>query len=362
MSETDNGAAGAATEGQAAPAPTIEDTMSKVFDRVETNHGSDRTEGGQYTSPNKDNAAGAKTGNADTTNQSDTPAAGTQGAAQPLTPPQSWSDADKALFAKAPPDVQKVILDTDAKRTEGVNRELEKIATERKKFEGLNPVLAPIEAEARKYGMTADVAVKQMFDRHRDLQTRGADALKDLAKVYGIKLDGLSSGEADPGTADPEIAALKSEIASLKSDLGGFRTSHTQATRTAAEREMDAVRDEKGPEGKPLRPHFEALYDDMAPIAGDLRAKHPDWSNAKVISEAYERAVHANPDTRAKVLAELRVKEKAEEERKAKEAARTARKAADNNVSTRGSHATGSAKGKNVEDTMSRVYDEMSAA
>jgi hypothetical protein len=356
MSEQDAGTAGAVTDSGAV---SIEDTMAKVFDRVETNNGSDRGDNGQYTAADKDKTAGAGNGDADK-NSSDASAAGTQGAAQPLTPPQSWSDADKALFAKAPPEVQKAILDTDAKRTEGVNRELEKIATERKRYEGLNPVLAPIEAEARKYGLTADVAVKQMFERHVDLQTRGIDALKDLAKLYGIKLDGVS-GAADSGDVDPEIAALKSEIATLKSELGGFKTHQSQATRTAVERDMDAVRDEKGTDGKPLRPHFEALYDDMAPIAADLRAKHQDWPLSKIFSEAYERAVHANPETRAKVLAELRAKEKAEEERQAKEAAKGARKAADNLTRATGVHTGGAAKSKSIEETMGRVYDEAAA-
>lgn len=359
MSEQDAGAALAGAD--ATPAPSIEDTMGAAFDRVETQNGADRADNGKFTPHDK--PAGAGTGDADKKSP-DASAVGQQGAAQPLTPPSSWSDADQALFAKAPPDVQKVILDTEAKRTEGVNRKLEEVATERKRYESLNPVLAPIEAEARKYGMTADAAVKQMFDRHVDLQTRGADALKDLAKLYGIKLDGpTGSTSHDGGDVDPEIAALKSELATLKSELGGFKNHQVTAQRTQVERDMDAVRDEKGPDSKPLRPHFEALYDDMAPIAADLRTKNPGWPLSKVFSEAYDRAVHANPETRAKVIAEQRAKEKAEEERLAKERAKGALRSAGNNTRQIGAHAGGgSQKSKSIEETMGRAYDEATAA
>ena len=358
MSEQDAGAAVAATDSGAVSAPTFEDTMGAVFDKLERDNGASRDDGGKFASdkPGADTAAAGT----ETTDTDQTATQPTTGQAKPATePPTGWSDEDKAWFKTLPPEKQVILAKRESERDADYTRKTQEVANERKKYETLSPVLAPIEAEARKYGLSAHVAVKQMFDRHVDLQTRGPEALKDLAKLYGIKLEGLDGG-TDVDSVDPDIAALKSTVATLTHKLTSYEQGQTQATQNALKSEIDSFADEKDSAGKPLRPHFDAVVADMAPIT--RRLMEEGMPRVKAMAEAYTRACRANPQVWEKLDAERAVEAKAKAEKDAKEAANKARKAADNNTRPSGAHTGGAAKGKSFEDTMGRVYDEQHAA
>lgn len=355
MAEQDAGVADAAAD--TTTTPSIDETMSAVWDRMENG---DRDDGGKFTP-----AEGAEPGDtAETADKAvkestDQPASTkAPGAVTPTDAPQSWSAEDKAVFAKAPPDVQKVLLRREAERDNLLTQKSQKFADDTKEIEAYRPVIAPIAAEAARYGMPAHVAIKQLYDRHQDIAQNGIEGLKRVAAVYGLSL----SGEPETAYTDPETAALKSELQTVKQTVTSWQQQQAKQVETQIFGEIDSVRLEKAKDGSLVRPHFDALFDDIIPIVASLKAKNPSWSHAKLTTEAYDRASRANPEIWGKLEGERKAKEKAEAEKEAKEAAAKAKKSASNNTRGSTAHPGGDGAKKSMDDTMGRVYDRMNSA
>jgi len=359
MSEQDAGAADNAA-AEETTTPSMDETMAAAFDRLESSERDEGTKGtntegagiGDTEGTDADNGAGKDSTDQTASNQA-------PGAETPTDAPNSWSAEDKAIFAKAPPEIQSAILKREAERDNLLTTKTQEIANERRTYEGIKSVVAPIEAAARKNNLTADVAIQQMFDRHLDIAQNGIEGLKRVAAIYGLTLTG---GAPETEYTDPETAALRSELQSVKSTVTNWQQQQAQQREAAVNSEIDSVRLEKAKDGSLVRPHFDALFDDMIPLAQAIRTKNPSWTPSKVATEAYERASRANPEVWGKLEAERIAKEKAATEKAAKEAAALALKSAGNNTRGSTAHPGSRASGKSMDETMSKVYDRMSAA
>jgi hypothetical protein len=171
-------------------------------------------------------------------------------------------------------------------------------------------------------------------------------ALAQLAKDYGLT---LPAGQADPNGGeytDPQVQGLQTQLAQLQSRLERYEGATQQAAQAEATKQREAqAKEVETFANDPANPYFYDVAEEIAVIIRGSGGQMP-------LKEAYEKAIWANPVTRAKEIARQEAaavaKAKETEERLAAEAA-AARGA---RVRTSGHQGSGTAATGSMDDTM----------
>lgn len=141
-----------------------------------------------------------------------------------------------------------------------------------------------------------------------------------LKSSYGIDLTaGVLPAGQSADYVDPQVTALQQQVQELKSKLEGRENREAETVRTQLKQTIDSFA------ADPANIYFDEVADDIVLL---LRG-----SGGKMdLKEAYDRAVYANPVTRAKEIARLQTESQAKAVKEAQEKAEAARKAANANV------------------------------
>lgn len=235
-----------------------------------------------------------------------------------LEAPAHWAQADRELFAKQTPEVKQWMLARHKAMEGDYTRRVNELVPAKKLRESLDQVFAPYREVMARDGVDEITAIKQLVAAHDYLQRDPQNAIAWLAKSYGIDLSQPGGGEnAQPS---PELVQMRQQYAQMQSQLNSILSAQEKAKQQEHLAQVEQFAQEKDSQGKPLRPHFEEVATDMSFL---LRAARESGQTLS-LQDAYDRAVFANPDTRAKVLAaqeaERKAKEVEERERKAREA------------------------------------------
>jgi len=255
-----------------------------------------------------------------------TPAAPAAAAPAPAAePPQHWPQADKDMFAKAPPEFQQWALRRDREVNEGFQRKVQSVA----------PLLNAV-VQAKPYldtiGVTPEAAFANLVAseyvlRNGTPEQKAAMAQKML-RDYQITLPGSTSqptetpaGEqpADQSAwEDPTISALRRDVQAANMQTAQLRHLLLSQHHSRAIQEIAAFEAEKTADGKPAHPHLNDLYPDIIRLAQAevVAGRQP------VLKQLYETAMWANPAVRAQLLEQQQREQqrKQQEEAKAKEA------------------------------------------
>jgi hypothetical protein len=250
--------------------------------------------------------------------------------------PAHWPSQAREMFAKQPPEVKTWLLDRHKAMETDYIKKTQELAPTRRLQEELDDIFKPYEDEMRKVGTTRAAAIRELVGVHTRMRENPVEGLKYLASAYQIDLKNLANAPAaDPAGESAIVNELRGQVVKLTDQvkvLGGAQSDQQQAARL---QEVEQFASEKDAQGNPKRPHFDELSTDIALM---IRAS-VDKSGRPTISlqDAYDKAVYANPTTRAKVLqaGEAERTRKEADERKAK--ADAARKAAAANVEVAGS-------------------------
>lgn len=244
----------------------------------------------------------------------------TSAAVQAVGAPSTWTKEAIEKWATIDPTVQKEIL----KREDDMFKGIEQYKTAAdigmqysKVVEPYAPILAAENIDP--------VGLFQSFAANHYLLTRGTTQQKvELAATmlqgYEIPLADLLNYIADQGeenfqTPSPEVLALRKELGEVKSLI----TSSQTAAQSAAQRQIDAEIEAFA--NDPAHPYFNELADDISKLFGA--------GLASTLTEAYEKALYANPTTRQKELDRLNTEAKLTAEAEAKKQKRTNSTAAD---------------------------------
>ena len=294
----------------------------------------------------------------------------TQSAAEKPTvepPPAAWSKAVAAKWAELPAEVRVEISKREADVAKGFA-----------KYQGLR-VVEPILDYATQVGQKLNVAAPVLVESWARIQhglldpaTR-AQTFAWLQTHYPTQAPQQAAAPAQPATktepawVDPEIKALNERLASFEN----WKTQQEQERQAAVQRaqqeqqqhRLGAVEKfgtEKGADGQPLRPHLDAVSEDMAALIGPIRAANPNLPDHDVLQQAYDRAVWGNPDLRAKMLDAQRVAQEKEAADKARARAQAAARAAVSpaSASPQGPASTPPLKG-DLRSQMAQVYQQL---
>ena len=270
------------------------------------------------------------------------PAAGTpqakegEGATPPtastLQPPKTWRPEAAAKFATLPPEVQQEIL----KREEDIFKGLESYKADASIGKALKGIVQPYMQVFQAQGIDPLQQVSGLMRAHVALSTGTPEQkqqfFQHLAKEYGVEL-----GMEAP-YIDPQVAGLQKQLAELQSRLNGREQQEIAEARSKLQAEIDAFASD------PAHQYFDEVAND---IAGLLRS-----GAAKDLKDAYDKAIWANPITRAKEQARLTAEAEAKAKAEAAERAKQARKATGANVKSSAKAASGTAPLGSIDDTL----------
>ena len=343
---TDTGTADAgATDGMG-----LDEAIAAAWDETGADAGASNVAAEPNNAGDADRAAAEQTAAAATDDQ----AAASKPAAEEAKPAESgWNDADDAVLARQTPEVQSLV----AKRVASLQAEnapaVEMAAGIRKIVEnnGFGETL-------RQSGMNEVQGVEYLANLEKFAREKPADYLRFVAnhvkERFGLdpaKELGLAGQPQTQQQPTPDDAFVDPRVDQLQQRLDRQEQQAAEATRQRvladAGNQIAAIRDAKGPDGKPLRPHFAAVEGDMAAL---VRA-NPNMT----LEAAYDAAVWSNPTVRA----QLQQEERAAAERKSRSEAANAAKASKANVRAGQRSMTATPNINSTDDAVRAALDDL---
>jgi hypothetical protein len=319
---------------EAAPA-SMEDTIRETYQKL-TNQPTERVRGadGKFVKADQPAAPGLTGEGAEVQ-----PVAAPPPIEQPWQKvPNTWKKETHDLYGTLPEPVRQEIHRREEDFHKGISQYKDAAAFGHSLFEDLSPHFDWM----RQVGGTPKEVVREAVGAARVLATGSPDQKRDtllnLARQYGINLTEQADPRHREQSASPELAPVLQRIAQLEGTI-----TESQRAREEAEH-AERVSNAQKFLSDPSREHMEAVFDDVVAL---VRA-------GRTPEQAYEQAIWAHPDTRAKLMA------KQESERKQREAAEAAaaRKAASVNVQRRGTPPAASKPGS-MEDTIRSTYRQI---
>jgi hypothetical protein len=292
----------AVIEAPEAAAPSLDDDLRGIWDKRNPPR-----ENGRFVAKNPTESATDAPVNEVAVQTAET----TQEQAKPaIDAPISWTAEKKAEWASVPPALQEYISQRDKESHEAITRAGQQI----KAFEPIRNVIEQYGHTFQKNGLQPHDGIARMMAVNEMLETNPRAAIAEIAKAYGVNLQGETAPNAEPG--DARVAELEAELGKIKSHLTAQQRQQFEAENNALAREIaDFAKD---------KPHFESVRKVMAGLMNS--------GAADTMQEAYERAVYADPTIRQSMLAEEQTKAEAKRKADESERVKAAKKAAGVNV------------------------------
>ena len=266
-------------------------------------------------------------------------------AAKPEVPekkvmPKSWAKEQQEVWDEMTPRAQAQYELREKQMLDG----LEQYKGDSGFGKQMREVMTPYKAFLTSQGVDEPKAVQYLLNAHYRLSNSNpaerSAYFSSLAKSYGIDLTALKPDEAQ---LDPAVKALQEKVNSLETNL----TQREQAVLNEARSKI--AKDVETFASDPKNQYFDECADDITAL---IQA-------GNTLEEAYEKAVYANPVTRAKELARLQTETEKTLREKSKSEAEAARKAASTNVRSRDTRKAPTEPKGTMEDTMHATLKEI---
>jgi hypothetical protein len=257
------------------------------------------------------------------TQKAPTDPAAAQPAARSNQAPEHWSAEDKATFAKLPQEGQAFLLKRHGEMEAEFTRKSQASAGAVQFTQALAPVFndPQIVASLKQAGVHPVQAIHEWASWHKmgtspDQQDK-FKLLVGLTQRMGLdpaRIFSALSNQPSPNSTGLSEEDLKDPAVKFIADHLGKTTSELNAIRGELQRReqveqqaraewgvrnarsgIDGFADEKSKDGRPLRPHFDAVL----PIIIDLFKANPNRN----LAEAYETACWAHPEVRKQLVA-----------------------------------------------------------
>ena len=318
----------AAAAPVATPEPTVDDTMRDVLAEIRAREPS-RADDGKFQP--KVVAQGAPTG-------TDVPGKPELAAPEPvqsaIDAPQSLPDDVKKVWSSLPPAVQQAWSKRESEATQKITTDGQRI----KDLSSYEEALKPFQARLQQVNAPPQEYIRRLAQADSLLATNPAQGIQEVARLYGIDLRQMLTGQPDPSSA------LTTKISELESRLADREKADEQARLNDATQRIEQFKKD--------RPYFDDATDMMDKL---IRS-----GAAKGLDDAYDMAINAHPDIRAALAADAK---KAADKKAADEAAE--RQAKDAKIAPfarrPGSAPAVASKKGSWEDTMKEVQAEIRA-
>lgn len=262
--------------------------------------------------------------------------------------PKSWPKEMHDHWSKTPKEVRDYWNTREKQMLDGLDQYKGDAAYGKSMKDAITPYMALIQAQ----GIDAPKAVQTLLNAHYRLSvsspSQKAQMLDYIAKQYGIDRPAAKAGE-EQQQSDPRYQQLEDRLHGLQQHI-------THQSQAAQKQEQERIANEVNAfASDKAHPYFDEVADDMIPF---IRA-------GASIQDAYDKAVWANPVSRAKEQARVQQDQQAEIKRKAQEAADAAKKAASANIRSRDTRRTPTEQSRatirNLDNVMTDVMKEIKA-
>jgi hypothetical protein len=316
-----------------APAPqepaTPRNSLEAAFDAIEKREAGDATEEAPATGRGPDGRFLAK-------QQDDGAPAPEVAKPEPLAPPEGFADKALVDWNRLPRSVQEGILSrVQSPPPAPADPYVDAARNLRGAFE--------------QHGLIPERALPEIVGAWQQLLANPREVLPELARRMGVDLGQPTQPQQQDQNQweDPSVRALREEIAELKRQSED-RNRREQAERAAADQRLVSDMTKKIADFAKDKPDFDAVRKEMSAINAA--------TGIEDLNELYERAVWANPQTRA---ARIEAERKADEAKRMAEAEK-ARKAAAINVRSDGR--ANPAPARTASETIRQVADALYSA
>lgn len=259
----------------------------------------------------------------------------------PRAAPKTWPKEMHDYWAKADPKLQDYWELRERQMLDGLTGYKDDAAYGK----SLREVIAPYKPIIAAQGADEAKAVGFLLNAHYRLSTapdaERAAFFSDLARQYKVDLSKVQA----PAAVAPEIKALQERVEQLQSAVANRDRASYEEARGKVVKEVDQFASD------PAHVYFDEVADDIIALI----------KTGADLPTAYEKAVWANPVTRAKEVARLQTEAEAKAREKTKQEAEAARKAAAANVRSRDTKRTPTEPLGTMEDTMRKQLAEIKA-
>jgi hypothetical protein len=267
-----------------------------------------------------------------------------------VAPPEGWPSDANLAWDRLPKAAQDALrADLDAGRiTVG------KPAMGNTAPDPVREVVKAYETEISRRGMAPEQAVKVLFEAQRALDENPVEALRQLARSYGVdpaNLAPANNAQAPLQSADPVLGQLQQEVATLRGYLTQQQRIQHDSTMAEQHRIISDFASTKAADGAAAYPHFEQVRVTMGNL---LQA-----GEAKSLKDAYDMAVWARPDLRERILADQRKADDAKRDAESRQAAEDAKKRAVS-IKSNPSVNTNATSAGSVRDELVRAFSSAS--
>jgi len=271
-------------------------------------------------------------------------------ALEAISAPKHWPKEEQEIFNAWDANVQHQVMDRYKAMEGDYTKKTQALAKYKKRNESLDEIYGPFKEEWKRAGMDEVAATRQLLAAHDYLRTQPQQALKWLAKSYGVDLTAVNDDTAtEDEYADPQMKAMQQQIAQLQGTIQNQQLQAQNIQKQEVQSLIDNFQAAKDADGNLKHPHFETVQNQMSGLISS--------GVAKDIASAYEMAVFANPETRAKVLEE-QAKKTTQQEVKA-EAVQKAKKQQRVNVKGSGTPSnSGVPSGMKLRETIEYVMKQ----
>lgn len=263
-----------------------------------------------------------------------------------VEPPANWPEADKAMFKKAPKEMQEWALRRSKEMEADYTRKTQAVAELKREYEPVDQIFAPHREVMKAKGLTPRTIIEGWANVERQLMSGNVDIVKGI--VEGYKLDrakvaqalGLTNAAApateNPADGTPQNVALPPEVVNelktLREKVDARERREQEAARLAAqeaaqriESDIQAFKSAADDKGNLLHPYYDDVESQMVALVNAARA---GGQKIPTLQELYDTAVWANPSTRERLLTAQRQAEEAKRKEEARAKAAAAKKAA----------------------------------
>lgn len=238
--------------------------------------------------------------------------------------PKTWPKEMHDHWWKTPKEVQDYWEVREKQMLDGLEQYKGDAVYGKSMRDAVTPYMALIQAQ----GIDAPRAVQTLLNAHYKLSvsppSQKQQYLQYIAKQYGIDTTGLGGEAQGQQAADPRYQQLQDKIHNLERVIQSGSEQQINVERTRISQEVNTFASD------PAHPYFDEVADEIILM---LKAGLP-------LQDAYDRAVWANPGTRAKETTRIQTESKAESEKKAREQAEASKKAASTNIRNRDTRRT----------------------
>jgi len=212
-----------------------------------------------------------------------------------LKAPQHWPKDFSEQFDSWQPEVQHLFKERYDAMESDYTKKTQGLAKYKKRNEALDEIYGPFRDDFQRAGMDDVAATRQLLAAHKYLREDPQQAIKWLAKSYGVDLTAVNDDTAtEDEYADPQIKSLQQQVAQLSGFIQNQQTQQQNMQQQSTQSLIDQFAAEKDESGNVKYPHFEAVRNRMGALI--------NTNDAQDLATAYDMAVYADPKLRQEML------------------------------------------------------------